>query len=356
MCCTALRRSIGLSLIISLSIDASVGAPVSQATKDLSGSDVLPALLTLRNSTQAGLPPPYIVETGQVRTFDTGPVLATEELVLSPGSTLVLSAPAIGDRGREMYIVAKKITIRPGGGRAPVVTWNRSDPISIIPPLVGKAAAGTDGQAEGETGGRGADGAPGNPGFPGASAPTLYIAIDGVEAQDYAQIQVDLRGQDAGPGGVGQVGGNGGHGARGTSGSSSLVDCKRGGGNGGNGGDGGNGGPGGVGGRGGDGGTLVLLGAPEALGTLTSHLLAVNKDGTPGSGGRGGPGGEAGHPGEGGSPAPPYCGGGKPGTKGNSGHPGQDNSAVPGADGLYGSVLSVSLNQNNLVGIGLRVR
>lgn len=321
----------------------------------LSGSEVLPALLNIRSSTIVGLPEPFAVAPGQVRIFDKGAILAAEEIILGPGSTLILYNPSISQSqaSKELFIVAKKLTLLPGKP-APVITWNRQDAPSLIPPPVGKAPAGLPGESEGASGGKGSNGATGNPGFPGRSAPTLYITIDQIMAPPDSQLIIDFRGQDGGPGGNGQDGGDGGRGARGTPGSSSLFDCKRGGGDGGSGGEGGNGGAGGLGGRAGDGGNVIFMGRPEII-TETSKIIVANvSSGMPGLGGRGGKGGTQGQGGDGGSAAPPFCGGGKPGPSGKGGTNGTDRSNERGPIGVEGVVANVPLNENNLSGIGLR--
>jgi len=335
-----------LSMFLCLSKVAVAGSPyVSPSPTPLvSASDILPALLEFKKSTAAGLPQSY--EVIHQRTFDRGNVLAAEEIILSPGSKLILAGP-YGDR-REKYIVARTIKILPGSP-PPVITWERLDASSILPPPAGKAPPGSYGAQEGASGGSGTDGAIGNPGFAGIAAPTFYLAVNEIIG---GVVYFDLRGQDGGPGGEGQAGGDGGNGTNGNPGSSSLFDCKRGGGNGGNGGPGGKGGPGGQGGKGGDGGSLILLAADSLIGRLALQVQADVAPGLGGPGGKGGRGGLGGAQGSAGTPAPPFCGGGYAGIPGNTGPTGP-NALGSGPSGARGGVVSIPLSQAILSGIGL---
>lgn len=310
----------------------------------VSASDVLPAIVQFKRSTEAGLPAPYLVE-GQ-RIFQGGPVLAAEEIIFHPGSRLILAGPYGAPPQKQ--IIAKKITILPGG-KPPVITWDRGEARSIPPPPVGKAAPGPAGAQEGANGGTGATGVHGNAGFPGQSALTVYLAVGDIVGGD---LYFDLRGQDGGPGGEGQEGGDGGIGMSGTPGSSSLFDCSRGGGNGGRGGAGGTGGAGGEGGKGGDGGSLVLMAAAETIDQLVPRVRAETKPGVGGPGGRGGRGGKGGPGGEAGRDAPPFCGGGAKGPQGPNGTPGPDPT-VAGPSGAPGRTIPIPLNEENRTAIGL---
>jgi hypothetical protein len=350
----ALTRLSGRSFKV-LAVLAALGLPLLDLAAEqlsspvrvpsVSASDVLPALLVLKLSTAAGLPPPYIVEGN--RSFDRGNVLAAEEIVLAPGSHLTLSG-SYGDR-REKYIVAKRITILPGSP-PPVIAWQRPDPYATLPPAVGKAQSGSFGAQEGALGGPGADGAPGNPGFPGADGPAIYLAVNEING---GTLYVDLRGQDGGPGGIGQAGGDGGRGAPGAPSTFTILDaCSRNAQSGGNGGAGGKGGSGGTGGRGGDGGTLVLLAAESALPKLASVIRSDTQPGLGGPGGKGGAGG-AGGGGGGGGAGSGICGGGQGGQPGPRG---ADGSDVPnrGPSGQAGVAVSVPVNQTMLNAIGLQ--
>ena len=265
----------------------------SQPKGTFSATDVLPVIVRIKRSVEAGLPPPYEIR-GE-RLFKGGGVLAAEEIVFYPDSTLILASQYGEGDESAVQILTRKITILPGG-KPPVITWQRTGILSV-PPLVGKSSPGRSGGGLGADGAPGSQGTSGNAGYPGMSAPTVYLAVNTVEG---GRLYFDLRGQPGGPGGEGQAGGDGGVGQSGEPASSSLFDCKRGPGNGGRGGDGGIGGPGGRGGNGGDGGTLIILSLSSEELPILRNLVEV--DFTPGGGGEGGKAGTPGAGGPGGSP------------------------------------------------------
>ena len=323
------------------------------APKPLSASEVVPALIQLKQGVAAGLPPPFEVE--GVRLFavkSTGSgllPLAAEEIVLHPGSTLTMSAgnSGTGQTDRSIYIVARRLRVLPGD-RPATITWQRPDAIATYPPPVGKASPGRAGTSSGEPGSMGAAGAAGNAGFAGQGAPTVYLAVQEIVG---GTVFFDLRGQDGGPGGQGQDGGDGGPGLNGAPGSPSLFDCKRGGGNGGRGGKGGDGGVGGVGGKGGDGGTLVLMSSGEALRAIQGSVKVQVSGGSGGPGGRGGIKGSGGPGGQGGSGAG-LCGGGSAGGPGGRGEDGGNGGG--GEQGQFGAVIAVPLSTANVEAVGLK--
>lgn len=312
------------------------------ASRQLTASDVLPAILQFKISTEAGFPPPYFVQ--QEKVFER-PVLAAEEIVLYPGSKLILAGSQ-----QEKYIIARKITVIPGDGPPPVLTWQRPPANSVAPPGVGKAPAGLAGGGDGAPGGPGANGSIGNSGFSGQSAPTIYLVIGEISG---GVINFELRGQDGGPGGQGQEGGDGGPGMSGNQASLGLFDCKRGAGNGGPGGRGGDGGSGGPGGKGGNGGNLILLAASDRVEQLGSKVRADVTPGNHGNGGQGGGAGAGGPGGAGGAQALPYCvGEGRRGDRGSNGQPGAP--AIPGTSGQKGATALVPLSAENINAIRLQ--
>jgi hypothetical protein len=324
------------------------------AEKSLTAADLLPYLIYIKRSTEVGLTPPFIVDGERIfssgsGTGSSGPaILATEEIVFKPGSTLILAGPYVGVGERAVIIVTRRITISPGG-TPPTITWQKPNAPTSLPPPVGKAPPGRAGAFPGDAGGPGAAGVNGNSGLVGQSAPTVYLAVG---SMSQGKLYFDLRGQDGGPGGEGQAGGDGGPGMSGESGASSLFDCKRGGGNGGNGGPGGNGGLGGEGGKGGDGGRVILMAAPDSLLTLSDQLLVNASPGAGGPGGRGGALGEGGPPGAGG-PGSGFCGGGRPGQRGPNGLQGATKTNL-GPTGLIGGAFPVPLSGDNLDAIRLK--
>lgn len=274
-------------------------------------------------------------------------VLFVDELIFFPGSRLLLTG-TVGDRG-EKTIVARRLRVQSGDGVAePQIAWLREETDTRMPPAVGKAAPGSSGRFEGDSGQHGAEGIPGNAGFPGRTAPNLILVI---RESVGGPIRIDLAGQSGGVGGVGQTGGDGGFGRPGRPGSSSLFDCKRGPGRGGNGGNGGAGGPGGTGGKGGDGGTLVVFAPQQTLDRLADQLIVDSRGGAPGRGGPPGEGGDPGIPGPGGRPNGLCFSSAPPGVPGQKGPPGAQG--VEGFVGEAGEVRSAPLLPQDAATLGL---
>lgn len=304
----------------------------------LSASEIPYVLQQIQFDVSTGFPSVFIVEGTKVVRQD---VLVAEEIRFGPNAVLVFDNPF----NTPIRIIAKRAVVSPGS-RPPLITWNREDSNSALPPPVGKASPGSNGQQEGEPGRKGEPGAPGNLGFTGRSAPAMYVAIQDVRG---GQLFFDLRGQNGSSGGPGQSGGDGGAGAPGQQALSSPFDCRRPGGVGGTGGDGGNGGFGGRGGSGGDGGLLVLISAEDSI---DSAYGAVRSDVAAGAGGPGGVGGQLGERGSGGAGgrgvAP--CGGGSLGQAGNPGTPGKNGAA--GSPGTAGRITRVGLNADQMLRLG----
>lgn len=302
-------------------------------------TQVLEAVRMLSTYAEVGLPAEDVIKGD--RTFD-GTVMAANILTFAPGGRLIL-APSVGDRTDRFVFVR---TLRLAG--AGTITWDRPATMQRQVAGVGKAPPGEPGGGDGGDGKVGPDGQPGNPGYPGRSAPTVYLVVNRVEG---GPLEVDLRGQEGGDGGVGQTGGDGGLGRWGSQGIASLGLCRTPPGSGGNGGAAGNGGRGGEGGRGGSGGTFVLL-TPGAV--LDKIATLMNVDIRPGKGGDGGKGGESGEPGEPGSPGrrEPPCSAaapGKPGAKGGEGAKGP-----AGAGGEPGVFVKTALTDQQVRSLQLR--
>ena len=322
----------GVFVVLGVALD--LGAQ-EVAWRQLKPSDILTEAVSIHQFTRIGLTGAQsnqdVIE--NERLFEDS-VLVADRIVFRPGSRLVFGANAQGDRSSR-FIVARTIVVQPGA--APTITWFRGTALPEPPGFTIKAGPGAMGAVDGAPGGAGTTGANGNPGFPGRSAPTLYIFASRIEG---GPIQVDLRGQDGGPGGVGQDGGDGGLGRSGRRAVSSLIDCRSGGEEGGHGGAAGNGGQGGPGGRGGSAGLFILV---TTTPSLTTAKAAFKVDVAPGAGGPAGPGGKPGQPGPGGpgGSAVQRCEGGKPGPIGAMGQPG--TSGVTGAEGAPGELAVVEM-------------
>jgi hypothetical protein len=303
------------------------GTQVVEAIKFLSTyADILPGQDTIKG----------------VRAFDSN-VLAANVLTLEPRSRLIFTSGA-GDR-TERYILVRTLRVP---GPDSTITWDREPASQRIVAPIGKALPGAMGGREGLDAAPGPDGLTGNPGYPGRSAATIYLVVNRIEG---GPIELDLRGQDGGEGGIGQTGGDGGLGRAGNRALAVFGICQAPAGSGGNGGQGGNGGSGGEGGRGGNGGTLVLL-APAA--DLERIAAQIRVDVRPGKGGAGGPGGEPGRGGEGGAAgrAESPCAPGQPGKDGANGQRGQQGTSGP--DGQPGVFAKTALTEQQIRTLQLR--
>lgn len=248
--------------LVSLCAVTQCGAQSNEPQK-LSGPEITDALQLARTYSN-DIFPQFVVD--KARPFNQR-ALPVRELIFNPGSKLILTG-SFGDRS-DRYIIAETIKIL-GGREKPSITWERDVPLPDAPEI-GTAPSGYPSGGDGSPGTAGTDGQVGNPGFPGRNAPTLYIFVHNIEAQNIGEpaLMIDLRGQDGGTGGPGQRGGDGGNGRAGRPGVSSAFDCRSGGQIGGAGGNGGNGGRGGPGGRGGNGGVLIIA----SVSSTTSKYL-----------------------------------------------------------------------------------
>jgi len=297
---------------------------LSGGAKALQPADVTNAATTIRqNAIPAVTAGDYVID-GEKRY--NGWFLSAERIVFKANSKLVFSKDALAARPN-FFILAKEIVAedsqQPGS-----ITWER--PSIAAPPDSGAAQAGADnGAQESIKGGNGESGKQGNAGQSGRDGPSLTITSLSVKGA----VNVDVKGQDGGPGGKGQYGGRGGGGGHGTPASQSAFDCKRGAGDGGAGGKGGDGGKGGPSGSGGRGGTFTLITSDDNM-AAASRLLRVDVAGgqpgsVPGAGGDPGAGGSGGARGQ---EAKPWCkddgrtggtlGAGQPGQRGDLGAPG----------------------------------
>ncbi len=235
-----------------------------------------------------------------------------------------------------LYIIAQEIEASAGAR----ITWRRP-PVSVPDhgPDPGKDGHGwgvsnVELKPDSKHGKDGSDGRTGDGGIAGrngSDAPNIEIWAK----RFVGMPDLDVAGQDGGPGGKGQRGGHGGSGARGRSGEWYWALGRHCWSNPGDGGDGGNGGRGGAGGRGGNGaagGKITLAVLPETLDelvTTNAFTPLVNR----GASGRGGDGGDGGNGGSGGLRGyTEVCDGGRAGHGGAQGQ--------PGADGPDGSVSS----------------
>lgn len=307
--------------------------------------EVSPAIAQLIEAVSLGFPQPLVVETDQPFAHS---LLATEELVLRHGTTLTLDV-GVGEDSHDRYILVRRIRVVPGPGNAPVITWSRGFAPPFIPPPVGKADPGQNGDRDGADGRAGSDGLGGNSGFPGQSAPTFYLAVGDIVGGD---VYFDLRGQDGGVGGDGETGGDGGNGASGAAAAVTLWGCKVSPGKGGRGGRGGHGGFGGPGGRGGNGGALILVASPDRLSHLASNIRAIVLAGSPGRGGREGQGGDGGLGGPGGAGFG-LCSNGVSGQTGVAGSKGDPNKQL-GPRGVDGTFLGVPVTDSVLTRMQLQ--
>ncbi len=310
---------------------------------------ILQSLLIVNSASAFGSLPRLEVQ-GE-RVIDLG-IISASQLILSPGSRLVISGSISAPSGfaafigklfdpSARYLIAPYVRVEPGFP-PPVITWEREAGDSRPPPGSGKGQAGVGGRWDGPDGMQGSDGIRGNPGFPGRSAPTLFFITQQFEG---GTLRFDLRGQDGGPGGEGQGGGDGGPGRPALPGTVDVFrSCLRSGTDGGNGGKGGTGGVGGPGGRGGDGGVLVVVADGAALPYILSNIEL-----DPG-GGTGGPGGPGGQPGDGGPGGAGFgnaqCGGGRMGGAGPKGAAGAQTTARAEA-GAKGRGYAVPLKASN---------
>jgi hypothetical protein len=310
----------------------------SQA-RDIPGTQVVEAIKFL--SSYADILPPQDTITG-VRAFEKN-VLPANIINFAPASRLIFTSGG-GDR-TERYIFVRTLHLAAGDS---FVTWDR-DPTSqrLVAPI-GKALPGTMGGREGQDAAPGNEGLAGNPGYPGRSAPTIYLVVNRIEN---GPINIDLRGQNGGDGGIGQTGCDGGLGRAGNSAIAVFGLCQSPAGSGGNGGPGGNGGGGGEGGRGGNGGTLVLLAPAAAIDAIAAQIRV---DVSPGKGGSGGPGGEAGRGGEGGAAgrADSPCPSSAPGKNGDAGQRGGQGTGGP--DGRPGIFVKTALTDQQVRALQLR--
>jgi hypothetical protein len=202
----------------------------------------------------------------------------------------------------------------------------------IFPSGFGPAAAGRDATGIGEIGGNGANGM-------AAGSVTIY-AVD----RKYAQVDVDLAGQDGGAGGGGGPGPAGVTGRAGEGGSDHILDCARGPGDGERGGAGTDGASGGRGGDGGNAGAFSIY-IMEGATSVERNILSSSKGGAAGQGGPGGPGGSGGPGGPRGAQTT-YCHGGSngpPGPAGNSGPHGDNGKR--GDDGAVRQVAPLPLDR-----------
>jgi hypothetical protein len=269
------------------------------------------------------------------------PVLAVRKLVFKPGSKLIFSQAAVGER-RNLYIFAEEVVSEdqesPG-----VIGWESST--TAAQPAQGNGLAGVDNgarqSAAGGVGGAGPDGLTGNTGIVAPNLTVLSRRVNSV-------LRIDLGGGHGGDGSKGGHGGRGGGGGYGSPASQSMFDCKAGGGDGGGGGGGGAGGRGGAGGQGGDAGTLTLILEDQQVATSTRFVIAKVDGGSGGVAGEGGLPGEGGPGGPGGADARPYCGGGSNGGGGASGQVGLSGTPNPGLPGRSGSFFVGGLQTSDL--------
>ncbi len=316
----------GLVLVFVFASTASAGArpmelPLQQA---LSAMECL-----YRSGGVRSLVPPYQVSGIQ---HARGTVVIASDLVFEPEASLVFPHDSSYGRKSECsgiyYVVAERITSESDSGG--VITWDR--PVITDAPFDrGRAPAGANGAAAGETGLTGTKGAPGNSGFDGRHSPAIVLLVEQIDGK----LAVDFPGQNGGPGGTGQSGGDGGTGQQGRRAASSLFNCKREAGRGGNGGDGGSGGLGGRGGNGGVGGTVIVITSRSG----SNDPAFINAMVGSGKGGEGGLGGAGGRPGMGGPegsskfPCRVVKNRGVPGQPGPAGKPGQQG--LPGEEGDF---------------------
>jgi hypothetical protein len=288
-----------------------------------------------RESTSLGLSAIYEVKGETLFSYG---VLAANEIVFEPGSSLLFSEEALA-KAKEVFIIAQSVRVL--GDQPATVTWVRVERDRVPPPR-GKASPGALMGPDGADGLPGAEGEPGNVGFPGTSAPAIHVLIGRVSGPG---LLVDVRGQAGGPGGKGQSGGDGGAGRSGSRAIRATFNCVKTAGRGGNGGPGGRGGPGGTGGSGGNGGSVLIVSTERGLKPALEFFKVTAEPGTGGPGGPGGDGGAGGKGGRKGEISPPFCtksaADGTDGDNGADGPPGD-----PGASGLAGQFLYSALTDD----------
>lgn len=230
-----------------------------------------------------------------------GQVLAADELIFQPGSTLVMTGLRGGD---SIIIIADTVVLQDPRLankiiRDPAFAANPGSPGS--PGAQGQPNYAPPNEtfrsANGGGGGNGGNGTSGETFKP----PSLYFLVKTMTHPVIpSRFVIDFAGLPGGSGGSGGAGGHGGHGDVGWGASCNWLGmCNSGPGRGGDGGPGGSGGMGGPAVAGGPGFDLIIGGSTNFT-DLAEQFTLLNKGGEPGSPGSGGPGGGGGERGRGG--------------------------------------------------------